>query len=352
MSALLPKFSIKQLLDAGVHFGHKTMRWNPKMAPYIYGARNNTHIIDLQKTVPLLHNALDVTYNIAANNGRVLFVSTKRQASEIVETTAKRCGQYYVNHRWLGGMLTNWGTVSQSIKTLRNLQNQLEDEETNLNKKERLQIERRVEKLERALGGIKDMGGVPDLVFIIDTNKEHIAIKEANTLEIPLIAVVDTNSDPDNIGHIIPGNDDSTRSIQLYCDLIADSILAGMEHALATSPAANAEKPAAEAASGKTAAKKDEKSKENAEEKAKAAPKKEEAEKEEKAKATSGKTAAKKDEKSEEEAKATPKKKAAPKKKTAAKKEEKSEKKAEKKAEAAPKKEEAEKEEKSEEEAA
>jgi small subunit ribosomal protein S2 len=260
MSAL-PKFTIKELLDAGVHFGHKTMRWNPKMAPYIYGDRNNIHIIDLQRTVPMLHKSLEAVHEVAARNGRILFVSTKRQASDIVQETATRCGQYYVNHRWLGGMLTNWGTISKSIKTLNTMQDQLDDPEATLNKKERLQISRKMEKLERALGGIKDMGGVPDLVFIIDTNKEHIAIKESNTLGIPVVAIVDTNSNPDNITHIVPGNDDSTRSIQLYCDLVADAVLAGLESSLGKKAPANdpaTDKPAAKKAPAKkTEAKKE-----------------------------------------------------------------------------------------------
>ncbi len=231
----LPKFTMNQLFEAGVHYGHKTMRWNPKMAPYIFGAHNSIHIIDLQKTVPLLHNALQVARDVSARNGRILFVATKRQASGVVAESAERCGQYYVNHRWLGGMLTNWGTVSESIKTLKTLQEQLENQDISINKKERLQIERRIEKLERTLGGIKNMGGVPDLLFVIDTNKEHIAIQEANKLGIPVIAIVDTNSNPDNVDHIIPGNDDATRSIETYCQLFADSILGGLQQGVANS---------------------------------------------------------------------------------------------------------------------
>jgi len=227
----LPKFTMRELLDAGVHFGHKTMRWNPRMAPYIYGDRNNIHIIDLQKTVPLLHRALETVHQVAARNGRILFVSTKRQAAPAVAQAAARCGQYYVNHRWLGGMLTNWGTVSQSIKTMHNLQAQLDDPEATINKKERLQIQRQVIKLELSLGGIKDMGGTPDLIFVIDTNKEHISIKEANKLGIPVVAIADTNSNPDGIDYIIPGNDDAIRSIELYCNLVADTILSGMSQA-------------------------------------------------------------------------------------------------------------------------
>lgn len=228
MSAL-PKFTMRQLLDAGVHFGHKTMRWNPRMEPYIFGVRDDIHIIDLQQTVPLLHKALSAARDAAANNGRVLFVGTKTQASEIIAETARRCGQYYVNHRWMGGTLTNWGTVSKSIKTLRNLEAQLNDEEINLSKKERLKIQRQLTKLELSLGGIKDMGGVPDVLFVIDTNKEAIAIKEANKLGIPVIAIADSNSNPDGIDHIIPGNDDATRSIKLYCNLVSDAVLSGIQ---------------------------------------------------------------------------------------------------------------------------
>ena len=260
----LPKFTMRELFDSGVHFGHKTMRWNPKMAPYIFGTSNNIHIIDLQKTVPLLHKAMEVARDVSKRNGRVLFVSTKRQASPIVAHAAERCGQYYVNHRWLGGMLTNWGTISKSIKTLSQLHATLEDADISLNKKERLQIERKVEKLEKALGGIKNMGGTPDLIVFIDTNKEHIAVKEANNLGIPVIAIVDTNSDPDNITHIIPGNDDAIKSIDKYCSLISDSILCGIQESVIASGAdigANAniagDKPAAKKVNVKPAAKKD-----------------------------------------------------------------------------------------------
>ncbi len=228
----LPAFTIRDLMDAGVHFGHKTMRWNPKMAPFIFGEKNNIHIIDLGQTAPLLHRALKAAYDVASKNGRILFVSTKRQGSDVVAEQAQRCGQYYVNFRWLGGMLTNWGTVSQSINTLRDIEAQLADEEIDITKKERLTLTRKLQKLENSLGGIKDMGGTPDLVFVIDTNKEHIAIKEANKLGIPVIAVADTNSDPAGIDHIIPGNDDSVRSIELYAKLIADAALAGLGSAL------------------------------------------------------------------------------------------------------------------------
>lgn len=232
--ANLPKFTIRQLLDAGVHFGHKTMRWNPRMAPFIYGERGNVHIVDLQKTVPLLHGALKIVHDVAAKNGRILFVSTKRQASNIIAEAAKNCGQYYINHRWLGGMLTNWSTVSASIKTLKDLEAQLEDDSITLIKKERLTLERQRDKLECSLGGIKEMGGLPDLLFVIDTNKEHIAIKEAQKLGIPVIAVVDTNCDPEGVDYIIPGNDDATRAIELYSDLVMKAALAGVEAGLAT----------------------------------------------------------------------------------------------------------------------
>ncbi len=227
---VMPSFTMRQLLEAGVHFGHRTRRWNPKMAPYIFGARNNVHIIDLQQTVPMLHRALEAIRDVAANGGRILFVGTKRQASEIVAEAAKRCGQYYVNHRWLGGMLTNWRTISHSIKRLRTLDEQLASEQAiGLTKKELLHLTRERDKLDRALGGIKEMGGLPDILFVIDVNKEYIAIAEARKLGIPVVAVVDTNTDPEGIDWPIPGNDDSLRSIQLYCDLVAGAVLDGLE---------------------------------------------------------------------------------------------------------------------------
>ena len=231
----LPEFSMRQLLEAGVHFGHQTHGWNPKMAPYIFGARSNIHIMDLSQTVPLLHQALVQVREVAAKGGRVLFVGTKRAASEPVAAAATRCAQYYVNHRWLGGMLTNWQTISGSIKRLRELEAKLGDggEDTGLTKKENLKLTRELEKLDKALGGIKDMGGKPDLMFVIDTNKEGIAIKEARRLGIPVIAILDTNSDPASADLPIPGNDDSARAIQLYCDLIADAVLDGMTEAQA-----------------------------------------------------------------------------------------------------------------------
>ena len=230
----LPEFSMRQLLEAGVHFGHQTHRWNPKMAPYIFGARSNIHIMDLSQTVPLLHQALVQAREVASKGGRILFVGTKRAASEPVATAAQRCAQYYVNHRWLGGMLTNWQTVSGSISRLRELETTLgEGGATGLTKKELLQLTREQEKLDKALGGIKDMGGKPDLMFVIDTNKESIAIKEARRLNIPVIAILDTNCDPSAADFPIPGNDDAARAISLYCDLIADAVLDGMTESAA-----------------------------------------------------------------------------------------------------------------------
>jgi len=231
----LPEFSMRQLLEAGVHFGHQTHRWNPKMAPYIFGARSNIHIMDLSQTVPLLHQALVKVREVAAKGGRILFVGTKRAASEPVATAATRCAQYYVNHRWLGGMLTNWQTISGSISRLRELEAKLGEggEDTGLTKKENLKLTRELEKLDKALGGIKDMGGKPDLMFVIDTNKEGIAVKEARRLGIPVVAILDTNCDPASADMPIPGNDDAARAIQLYCDLIADAVLDGMTEAQA-----------------------------------------------------------------------------------------------------------------------
>jgi small subunit ribosomal protein S2 len=223
----LPDFSMRQLLEAGAHFGHQTHRWNPKMERYIFGSRSNIHIIDLSQSIPLLHQALVKVREVAAGGGRILFVGTKRQASEPIATAARRCAQYYVNHRWLGGTLTNWRTVSGSIARLRELEGVLQTE-TGRTKKELLQLSREHDKLELSLGGIKDMGGIPDLMFVIDTNKEAIAIQEARKLNIPVIAILDTNSNPDGITFPIPGNDDAARAIQLYCDLMADSILDGL----------------------------------------------------------------------------------------------------------------------------
>lgn len=225
----LPTFSIRELLEAGVHFGHKTMRWNPKMAPYLFGSRNNIHIIDLQQTVPMFYRALQAVRDVVANNGRILFVGTKRQASDVIAESAKRCGQYYVNHRWLGGMLTNWNTISGSINVLRALEKQLDDTSVQITKKERLNLDRQREKLECSLGGIRDMGGQPDLLFVVDTNKEALAITEAKKLGIPVVAIVDSNSNPDDIDYPIPGNDDATRAIALYCQLVSDAVLSGIQ---------------------------------------------------------------------------------------------------------------------------
>jgi small subunit ribosomal protein S2 len=225
----LPDFSMRQLLEAGAHFGHQTHRWNPKMERYIFGSRANIHIIDLSQTMPLLHQALVKVREVAASGGRVLFVGTKRQASEPVATAARRCAQYYVNHRWLGGTLTNWRTISASIARLRELETVLENPESSGRlKKELLKLTRDRDKLELSLGGIKDMGGIPDLMFVIDTNKEAIAIQEARKLNIPVVAILDTNCDPEGISFPIPGNDDAARAIQLYCDLVADSVLDGL----------------------------------------------------------------------------------------------------------------------------
>jgi small subunit ribosomal protein S2 len=225
----LPEFSMRQLLEAGAHFGHQTHRWNPKMERYIFGSRSNIHIIDLSQTMPLLHQALVKVREVGASGGRVLFVGTKRQASEPVATAAKRCAQYYVNHRWLGGTLTNWRTISASIARLRELETVLENPEgSGRLKKELLKLTRERDKLELSLGGIKDMGGIPDLMFVIDTNKESIAIQEARKLNIPVVAILDTNCDPQGITYPIPGNDDAARALQLYCDLVADAVLDGL----------------------------------------------------------------------------------------------------------------------------
>jgi small subunit ribosomal protein S2 len=225
-----PEFTMRQLLEAGVHFGHNTRRWNPKMRPYIYGVRNNVHIMDLQQTVPMLNTALKTLHDIAANGGRILFVGTKRQAQAKVAESAKRCGQYYVNHRWLGGMLTNWKTISGSINRLRDVNDILANPEASgRTKKELLLLVREQEKLESAIGGIKDMGGQPDALFIIDTTKEDIAILEARKLGIPVIGIIDSNANPDFIDFPVPGNDDAIRAIELYCDLACGAVLAGLQ---------------------------------------------------------------------------------------------------------------------------
>jgi len=226
----MPDFTMRQLLEAGVHFGHHTRRWNPRMGAYLFGVRNGVHIIDLQQTVPMLHAALAAIRQVTASGGRVLFVGTKRQASELVSDNAARCGQYFVNHRWLGGTLTNWKTITASIRRLRDLDETLGgDELAGLTKKEQLGLTRERDKLQRALGGIKEMGALPDIMFVIDTNKEAIAIKEANKLNIPVVGVIDSNSDPEGITFPIPGNDDAIRSISFYCDLVARAVLDGLQ---------------------------------------------------------------------------------------------------------------------------
>ena len=225
----LPDFSMRQLLEAGVHFGHQAHRWNPKMDQYIFGTRNNIHIIDLAQTVPMLHRALQAVSDTVAKGGRILFVGTKRQAQDAIADAAKRCAQYYVNSRWLGGTLTNWKTISGSISRLRKLDEMLSSGEAGgYTKKERLTMQRERDKLDRALGGIKDMGGVPDLIFVIDTNKEDIAIKEAQRLNIPVAAIVDTNCDPAGITYVVPGNDDASRAVSLYCELVAKAAIDGI----------------------------------------------------------------------------------------------------------------------------
>ena len=226
----LPTFTMRQMLEAGVHFGHSTRRWNPRMEPYIFGERNKIHILDLQQTMPMFNAALKAVSDVASRGGRVLFVGTKRAAAEKIAETARNCGQYYVNHRWLGGMLTNWSTVSQSIRRLRDLEARMESGEINqLTKKEILQLTREQEKLERTLGGIKEMGGLPDLIFVLDTNKEAIAVQEANRLGIPVIAVVDSNANPDGVDYLVPGNDDAMRAITFYCELVQAAVLDGLQ---------------------------------------------------------------------------------------------------------------------------
>ena len=224
----LPEFSMRQLLEAGVHYGHQTQRWNPRMGPYIYGDRNGIHIVDLTQTVPMLDQALKVIRDTVARGGRILFVGTKRQASKQVADAAQRCAQYYMNHRWLGGTLTNWKTVSQSILRLKAIDEIMERGAGGLTKKERLGMEREQKKLQASLGGIREMGGLPDLLFVIDVNKESLAITEARKLGIPVVAVVDTNCSPNDVDYVIPGNDDASRAIALYCDLVSRAALDGM----------------------------------------------------------------------------------------------------------------------------
>jgi small subunit ribosomal protein S2 len=231
----MPDFTLRTLLESGVHFGHHTRRWNPKMGPFIFGVRNGVHILDLQQTVPLLGRAMQAVRDTVARGGRVLFVGTKKTAAETVAEAAKRCGQYYVNHRWLGGMLTNWKTITGSIKRLRTIEEQLGQEVSGLTKKEQLMLTRERDKLERALGGIKEMGGTPDILFIIDTNKEKLAVQEAVKLGLPVVAVLDSNSDPQGVTYPIPGNDDALRAITLYCDLIAGAVLDGISAELTAS---------------------------------------------------------------------------------------------------------------------
>jgi small subunit ribosomal protein S2 len=232
-----PKVSVVELLDAGIHFGHKTSRWNPKMAPYIYGVKDGIHIIDLQQTVPLMEIALKKIYETVRNNGKVLFVGSKVQATDLIAEYAEKCGQFYINHRWLGGMLTNWGTISRSIKKLDNIEKVLEDEDTfaTYTKKEILDLSRKRDKLLKLFSGIRKIGGRPDIIVVIDTNKEHLAISEAVKLGINVIAIVDSNSNPDNIDFPIPGNDDAIRSIRLFCNAFAEAALTGIKDALAES---------------------------------------------------------------------------------------------------------------------
>jgi len=231
----IPSFTMRQLLEAGVHFGHHTRRWNPKMKPYLFGVRNGVHIIDLTQTVPLLEQAMKVVRDTVAAGGRVLFVGTKPAAAERVAEAAKRCGQYFVNHRWLGGMMTNWQTISASIKRLRELDDKLAGDIVGLTKKETLDLSREREKLERSLGGIKEMGGLPDILIVIDTNKESIAVLEARKRGIPIVAILDSNSDPDGITYPVPGNDDAIRAISLYCELLSGAVLDGIREEIKAS---------------------------------------------------------------------------------------------------------------------
>ncbi|MBS7670092.1 30S ribosomal protein S2 [Croceicoccus gelatinilyticus] len=227
--------TMQQLIEAGAHFGHQTHRWNPRMKPYIFGSRNGVHIIDLSQTVPLFQRALDFVSATTQAGGKVLFVGTKRQAQDPIREAALSCGQYFVNHRWLGGMLTNWQTVSKSIKKLKTIEEQLSGDTSGLTKKEILDMTRKRDKLELSLGGIRDMGGIPDVMFVIDANMEELAIKEANTLGIPVVAVLDTNVDPSGIAFPVPGNDDASRAVRLYCDAIADAARQGGNKGVADS---------------------------------------------------------------------------------------------------------------------
>ena len=225
----LPDYSMSELLEAGAHFGHQKHRWNPKMEPYIFGVRNNIHILDLSQTIPLLHRALTAVRDVTKSGGRILFVGTKRQGQEIIANAANDCAQYYMNHRWYGGTLTNWKTISNTIKRLRTIEDLLDNDDlSGLTKKELLKLNREKEKLDTSIGGIKDMGGLPDLIFVLDTVKEQIAIQEATKLNIPIAAIIDSNSNPDGVTYPIPGNDDSTKSISLFCDLISKAALDGI----------------------------------------------------------------------------------------------------------------------------
>ena len=232
-----PTVTMQQLIEAGAHFGHQTHRWNPRMKPYIFGARNGVHIIDLSQTVPLMARALDFISGTVAAGGKVLFVGTKRQAQDPIADAARASGQYFVNHRWLGGMLTNWKTISGSIKRLKSIEEQLQGDTSGLTKKEILDLTRKHEKLQMSLGGIRDMGGIPDVMFVIDANMEELAIKEANVLGIPVVAVLDTNVDPSGIAFPIPGNDDASRAVRLYCDAVAKAATKGGAEAVADSGA-------------------------------------------------------------------------------------------------------------------
>ncbi len=229
MSAL--NITLRDLFEAGVHYGHKTKKWNPKMSPYVYGARNGIHIIDLQQTLPLLENAVEALKNCASKGGRILFVGTKIQATDYIQDVAESCGQYFINHRWLGGMLTNWKTVKQSINRMKNMEQTLENP-THLTKKEILKLQREYDKLQRSLGGISEMADLPHMIFVLDTNREKIAIEEAQKLGIPIVAILDSNSNPDNIDYPVPGNDDASRAISLYFDAFKKGILEGIEKSM------------------------------------------------------------------------------------------------------------------------
>ncbi|RKF21972.1 30S ribosomal protein S2 [Altericroceibacterium spongiae] len=251
-----PTVTMQQLIEAGAHFGHQTHRWNPRMKPYIFGARNGVHIIDLSQTVPLMARALDFVNATVRAGGKVLFVGTKRQAQEPIAEAARASGQHFVNHRWLGGMLTNWKTISQSIKRLKTIEEKLAGDTSGFTKKEVLQMTRERDKLELSLGGIRDMGGIPDVMFVIDANKEELAIKEANVLGIPVVAVLDTNTDPTGIAFPVPGNDDASRAVRLYCDAIAQAATTGASEGVADSGAdiGEMETPPEEAAVAETEA--------------------------------------------------------------------------------------------------